>query len=310
MLTFEDAPDLPPIEWNVADTLDWIVIREVPAPVITSHIERGRATSPNTLAALQARVSGNPREWRGPNCPQMAPAWWFRARVRQWMRESGLSAPDLLQAALAQRAEFEKVDVLAAEQASRYAAALEMLNNAVRAGRIEARGRPSKSHSTPRAHRPREPIPAGIIDELRRIDFWGQCRIRHDAPGFEWLHDPGPFFYDVCFRVADVMKLWPAKAAADPPATGTPSAPPEEGLTFATGAAGRPTSWHIVEPEWLRRQLAGAIEPTRTAQAETLSKWLGDTHPKAAPMGKKAIYNRLPASLWLTGATARNNRPK
>jgi hypothetical protein len=103
---------------------------------------------------------------------------------------------------------------LAAEQADDDAIldrALEVLNNAVRAGKIVARGRPSSSHARPQAHRPREPIPADVIDELRRIDAAGWCCTRSDTPNFAWLHDEGPFFYDVCLRAADVKGLWPAQ---------------------------------------------------------------------------------------------------
>ena len=97
--------------------------------------------------------------------------------------------------------------------------ALDELNHAVMADRIVARARPSHSPTTPNEHWPRIPIPANTIDERRRIGVSGWCQIRTDAPFDEWRGDPGPFFYDVCFKAGDVKRLWkpPSKRPPKPP---------------------------------------------------------------------------------------------
>lgn len=99
-------------------------------------------------------------------------------------------------------------------EADQYADALIELNNAVALCNITAWGRPSDTYRQSASHRPREPIPANIIDELRQIDPTGCCAIVAGGTHWHWLHDPGPFFYDVRFRVAEVKKQWSAQSGA------------------------------------------------------------------------------------------------
>jgi len=122
------------------------------------------------------------------------------------MRETGLSASNLLKMA------SEKIanKALAAEVDERYAKALNQLNFLVRTGQLVAWGRPSDTRNKPMLARPRQPIRADLIDELRTIDAWGFFRSSQEP-------DPGPFFYDVCFRIAEVKQLFPAEPAEFPP---------------------------------------------------------------------------------------------
>lgn len=138
--------------------------------------------------------------------------------MKRWLRESGQAAPELLKDALASRERWETARALADAQDAEYAEALADLNCQVALGAIKAWGRPSDTYHIPVAHRPREPVPANMIDELRQIDSTGCCRIASGGTGFDWLHDPGPFFYDIRFRMAEVKKQWPgATPEALPP---------------------------------------------------------------------------------------------
>ena len=86
--------------------------------------------------------------------------------------------------------------------------ALDKINLAVQNGQIEAYGRKRCPKQHREAHRAREVIPATFPDDLRKIDFSGECRIRNDAPDFEWLHDPEPYYYVIQFQIVAVKKLW------------------------------------------------------------------------------------------------------
>jgi hypothetical protein len=60
-----------------------------------------------------------------------------------------------------------------------------------------------------------------------------------------------------------------------------------------TGAAGRPTSRHLVEAEMRRRADAGELASTVSAEGKHLSGWLQDTHPRFPPLKPKSIANSL-----------------
>lgn len=62
-----------------------------------------------------------------------------------------------------------------------------------------------------------------------------------------------------------------------------------------SGAAGRPSSMHYVEPEFERRAQSGLMKPTLKQEAATLEKWLKATHPRAPSLKAKSIENRLRA---------------
>lgn len=60
-----------------------------------------------------------------------------------------------------------------------------------------------------------------------------------------------------------------------------------------SGAPGRPTSMHLVEIEFRRRMDLGLSSSTNTEEAETLSKWLLDSHPTKPRLTAKTIRNHL-----------------
>jgi hypothetical protein len=71
----------------------------------------------------------------------------------------------------------------------------------------------------------------------------------------------------------------------------------EERKTFRTGAAGRPTSKHLVMKEARRRLDAGNYPEFLKTFSEELENWLKVAEPEAAPMTAKTIQNNL-RELW------------
>ncbi len=69
--------------------------------------------------------------------------------------------------------------------------------------------------------------------------------------------------------------------------------------TYRTGAAGHPTSIHLVMKEARRRLDAGDYPEFLTTFSEELANWLKVTEPEAAPMTAKTIRNNSELrSLW------------
>lgn len=75
---------------------------------------------------------------------------------------------------------------------------------------------------------------------------------------------------------ADVARLWPFT---------TPLG--------GTGAAGRPTSSHLVEQEMRRRAANGSLAPRLSKETEYLETWLRKTHPGCPRMTQKTIENAI-----------------
>jgi hypothetical protein len=74
-----------------------------------------------------------------------------------------------------------------------------------------------------------------------------------------------------------------------------------------TGAAGRPSSLaNLVAPELMRRALAGETLATIKDEAQALSTWLAENHPKQPQIKPKAIENSLRAQLWAAVRSAQN----
>jgi hypothetical protein len=104
---------------------------------------------------------------------------------------------------------------------------------------------------------------------------------------------------------------WMGKAAssADRPWPSIDSPTP----TYRTGLPGKPTSWHLIEPECRRRYAAGERHPNKstglespTEWANVLIRWLQSSHPAAAPMELKTLAsNKLPGLLRQLKANAR-----
>jgi hypothetical protein len=80
--------------------------------------------------------------------------------------------------------------------------------------------------------------------------------------------------------------------------------------TYSTGLAGKPTSWHLIEPECRRRYNAGERHPTRAEWARTLASWLGSEHPSAAVTKPKTLTNRLSGLLRELEAQPNGAQPR
>src|SRR5438445_700935 len=81
--------------------------------------------------------------------------------------------------------------------------------------------------------------------------------------------------------LSGIDEAFPIRSDIAPADTSTPAAPPSDdaalhpdGLTYRTGAPGRPTSMHLIEPELRRRFQGGEQLPTMPKEAEYLSRWL------------------------------------
>ena len=111
-----------------------------------------------------------------------------------------------------------------AQQAA-LAVALDKLNAAAGSSKFVLRGRPSKSGEPPRSPPLRQPIPPEYFDDPRGINFDGTFSIRYDRTGWDWLHDPGPFFYDCQGDAAEVRRVFgsgPAMEGIAPSPVGRP----------------------------------------------------------------------------------------
>jgi hypothetical protein len=88
----------------------------------------------------------------------------------------------------------------------------------------------------------------------------------------------------------------------------TTAGEPAQTVPYRTGAEGRPSSWHLVEPEVMRRFVGGKCPNTPEEFDEfccELEAWLRKTYPGAPSMTKKTIKNKT-RGLW----RAFEKRPK
>jgi len=107
------------------------------------------------------------------------------------------------------------------------------------------------------------------------------------APGWE----PPRFSIEV--KREDVTRIWPNQSSHDNDALSSIVSE----TTYTTGGQGRPTSRHLVEVEAKLRIAAGELPKSLAEFAKSLSGWLSETHPAAAPMTPKTIENRI-RQLW------------
>ena len=136
--------------------------------------------------------------------------------------------------------------------------------------------------------------PSAVHEELPRTLGLVKLRFRRDAtePGDantveEWAEARSkPKFHSVRFDRVQVEKS--GLRRTEPPGV-------ENVLTTQTGVAGRPTSRHLVEPEFERRIANCGLEVTVGAEARVLADWLLRTHPQAAPMTAGTIETLIRA---------------
>jgi hypothetical protein len=77
------------------------------------------------------------------------------------------------------------------------------------------------------------------------------------------------------------------------PKTQMENGTPPDGATYRTGTQGRPSSWHLVEPEAKRRIKAGEHPEKLNEFAIELDEWRQLKHPNSARMTVKTILNKV-----------------
>jgi hypothetical protein len=168
------------------------------------------------------------------------------------------------------------------------------LTAALRDGRLKAEGQfVSETASSPVY----QPIPEGWwarwLDEgMRAVDRatsdaeepiqitmvkWSFSTIRwRDAPDSGWQG-----FREIRIEAAEFDRLWPSGGTIG------------QNVILTTGLPGRPTSAHLIRPEFERRAAADETHPTLAAESRALEAWLQKTHPEAAPAKAGAIENLI-----------------
>jgi len=74
--------------------------------------------------------------------------------------------------------------------------------------------------------------------------------------------------------------------------TKAPSVPNSEPVP-ETGAPGRPSSMHLIKPEFQRRADAGTVEKSLNKESQALVAWLKVTHPAMPSLTPKTVANNL-----------------
>jgi hypothetical protein len=126
--------------------------------------------------------------------------------------------------------------------------------------------------------------------------------VHWDVNCFTWEDEYGDYAYkDIHILASDLDEAFPVPSVITPTDTRTTAAvlPSDDArvetnaVTYSSGAPGRRTSAHLVEPEMCRRFAAGEQARSLRAEAEHLSEWLRAAHPEAARMTAKTIQNRF-----------------
>jgi hypothetical protein len=143
------------------------------------------------------------------------------------------------------------------------------------------------------------PAPWSVPGDLRpeHLDWAASCRVeRETVPPF--------------LAVVALVRLPPAQAVAwlsgapiiielcrdhvDSVLLASSSANIANGSSLdRTGAAGRPTSMHLIEREMRSRAANGHLALTLSEETEILSQWLSDAHPDMPPVKPKSMGNSL-----------------
>ena len=96
----------------------------------------------------------------------------------------------------------------AEQQLEKFREELEELNKVVRIGQLKALGRKNVLSRYQDVHLPREVIPLGTFDERLRFDLSGEGPIRFISSDFLGLYDNPPEYYEICFRIKDVKRVF------------------------------------------------------------------------------------------------------
>ena len=95
-----------------------------------------------------------------------------------------------------------------------------------------------------------------------------------------------PAGHPVLEQIRDAQKITKAPSAPDPETVHQPTVP-------ETGAPGRPSSMHLIKPEFQRRADAGLLEKSLNKESQALVAWLNATHPAMPPLTPKTVANNL-----------------
>ena len=294
--------------WTVAEAVNWIAFQTEPedAPdTIIANPDSDRITDPRLMALLRAvafRKPGAPLAMaasRDGETPDTSPAT-YQALIESWMTDEGLDAKALLEKAEASLLRYRADRIASEQQQALLAAALDEFNDAVQGQALVARGRPSTTRYYDGPPAVREPLPAELIDEPRRISMDGVYSIREDQDGFAWLHDPGPFFRDVVVYAADVRRLW-----ASEPTTAASRSEKAPSITVRRVAAvaqdnqGRNAAWPVKLALWiayLRKYQDPDCRPSRGQQKADMTHLLRARKCRAATHADMKLLRAHPAT--------------
>lgn len=95
-----------------------------------------------------------------------------------------------------------------------------------------------------------------------------------------------PVGHPVLDRIRDAQKITKVTSAHNSKPAPQPAVP-------ETGAPGRPSSMHLIKPEFQRRADAGTIEKSLNKESKALVAWLTATHPAMPSLTPKTVANNL-----------------
>ena len=99
-----------------------------------------------------------------------------------------------------------------------------------------------------------------------------------------------PEGHPILDRISEAQK--PPSASPAPAEEPKPS-PEQVPATPRTGTPGRPSSMHLIKPEFQRRVQAGIIEESLNKESKALVAWFIATHPDMPPPTPKTIANNI-----------------
>jgi hypothetical protein len=110
------------------------------------------------------------------------------------------------------------------------------------------------------------------------------------------------------FSTAQVMNLWPPVRPGQEN-SGVQQQELTDDVLFRTGAPGRPTSMHLIEAEFERRQSGSELKPSLAMEAEFLHRWLKTTYPGAPSASPRTIEGKIRAQyrIWKASQEAHKN---
>jgi len=124
-----------------------------------------------------------------------------------------------------------------------------------------------------------------VTDE-RDVSAWGDAMLAR-ADLAQWCGAPPE--PEPAERPGD----WPAPPPERMRAEPLPASPPEPALIVSSGAAGRPSSMHLIRREHRRRLDAGEAHESLADEARYLAIWLAQQHPMAPQPTAKTVENAI-----------------